>query len=87
MRKRKKKKTGHNHEAIMATLLANQKKWGESLTKTTLSGSIFSLSNVLLPIIRTSYPTLMANNWVNVQPMIFGDDYWDLIGREDFDFN
>jgi len=87
MRKRKKKKTDHNHEAIMATLLANQKKWGESLTKTTLSGSIFSLSNVLLPIIRTSYPTLMANNLVNVQPMIFGDDYWDLIGREDFDFN
>ncbi len=79
-------KKGSKYEKMITQTMANQKAWSESLSETTLSDSIFSPQNVLLPIIRRSYPTLMANNWVNIQPMGAGV-YWDLMERRDFEFN
>jgi hypothetical protein len=74
------------YEKMINQMLVNQKDWIGNLSESTLSGSIFTPQNILLPIIRRSYPTLMANNWISIQPM-GTSDYWDIMGRDDFDFN
>ena len=59
-----------SEKAVMALILENQEKAMNTLiTEGTLSGDIADFTPVLMPLIRRTYSTLIANEIAGVQPM------------------
>ena len=60
-----------NKKAVMASTLENTRKYLSEAAGTgaTSAGNIATLNRVILPVIRRVMPTVIANEFVGVQPM------------------